>query len=90
MTRIYLAECYWPDVSEALLAEAAERVERAAARLRDDGADVGHLGTVLMAADEIVFCLFRGREQDVRELSLAAGLPFERVVGAEWLEPAAQ
>jgi hypothetical protein len=76
----YLAECYWPGVSEQKLAAAARRAREAASELRREGAEVDFLGSILIPADETVFCLFEGREADVRAVSERAGIPFERVL----------
>jgi hypothetical protein len=38
------------------------------------------LGSILVLADETVFCLFDGLEADVRTVSEQAGVPFERVL----------
>lgn len=78
--RSYLVECYWPGVSEASLATAARRVRLAAAELRQHGHDVAFLSSILVPADETVFCLFEGCETDVRAVSEQAGMPFERVL----------
>jgi hypothetical protein len=79
-TRSYLVECYWPGVSEAALVMAAQRARTAAADLRRQGGDVDFLSSILVPADETVFCLFEGREADVRAASELAGVPFERVL----------
>lgn len=82
-----LVECYWPDVSEAELSAVAGRVQEAASAARSTGAEVAYLGAFLMPAEETVFCLFDGGEDDVRAISVQAKLPFERVLIARWLEP---
>jgi hypothetical protein len=79
-TRSYLVECYWPGVSEEALVKAARRARRAASELRRDGGDVDFLSSILVPADETVFCLFEGCEADVRAASEQAGMPFERVL----------
>jgi hypothetical protein len=78
--RGYLVECYWPGVSEEALVGASRRASEAAAELRRDGGDVDFLSSVLVLVDETVFCLFQGREADVRAASSRAGMPFERVL----------
>jgi hypothetical protein len=79
-TRSYLVECYWPGVSEQKLALSVERARAAARELRRRGRQVEFVGTILVPADETVFCLFEGAEQDVRSVSSQAGVPFERVL----------
>jgi len=76
----YLVECYWPGVSEEKLALASQRVRRAAYGLRRHGRELRFRGSILVPADETVFCLFDGVEADVRAVSEEAGMPFERVL----------
>jgi hypothetical protein len=78
--RGYLAECYWPGVSAEKLAVAVERAEQAADELRGHGRSLHFLGSILVPADEVVFCLFDGEEADVRAVSEKAGGPFERIL----------
>ncbi len=75
----YLVESYWPGVSEVQLAEAAARARDAVAELRRRGREVEFLGSILVPADETVFWQFEGREEDVRAVSVSAGVPFERI-----------
>jgi hypothetical protein len=86
---MHLVECYWPDITDAKLTAAARRVEEATSTARTAGANVTYLGALLMPEEETLFCLFDGREDDVRGISLQARLPFERVVALRWLEPEA-
>lgn len=78
--RSYLVECYWPGVSEEKLAAAAQRAQTAASELRRQGREFRFRGSILVVADETVFCLFEGLEADVRAVSEQAGIPFERVL----------
>ncbi|HJQ43092.1 MAG TPA: hypothetical protein VJ831_08405 [Jatrophihabitantaceae bacterium] len=84
---MHLVECYWPDITDAKLTAATRSVEEATSAARTAGADVAYLGALLMPEEETVFCLFNGREDDVRAISLQAQLPFERVLALRWLEP---
>jgi Protein of unknown function (DUF4242) len=79
-SRSYVVECYWPGVSEEKLARAVLRVRKAANELRRQGGRVDFVGSILVPADETVFCLFDGVEADVRAASERAGVPFERVL----------
>jgi hypothetical protein len=73
MARTYLVECYWPGVSEALLAESMDVAARA------DG--VRHLESLLIPADEIVLAVFEASStESVGEATRAAALPCERVI----------
>jgi len=78
--RGYLVECYWPGVSADKVAAAVERAEQAASELRSHGRPVHVLGSILVPADETVFCFFDGQEADVRAVSEKAGVPFERIL----------
>jgi hypothetical protein len=76
----YLVECFWPGVSSEQTAAAARRAQWAARGLRRQGRPLHFLGSILIPADETVFCLFEGTEADVRTVSKQAGVPFERVL----------
>lgn len=78
--RGYMVECYWPGVNAGKLAAAVERAEQAADELRSQGHSLHFLGSILVPADEVVFCLFDGAEADVRAVSEKAGVPFERIL----------
>jgi len=75
-----LVECYWPGVSEPQLDLVLARIRTAAHDLRRHGRQVELVGTILVPVDETVFCLFDGRERDVRTASAQAGVPFGRVL----------
>jgi hypothetical protein len=79
-TRSYLVECYWPGVDEDKLAAVVRRALAAASDLRNSGRRVYFVGSILVPADETVFCLFDGAEEDVRAVSERAEVPFERVL----------
>jgi hypothetical protein len=76
----YLVECYWPGVSVEKLVDALRRIRETQSRLQGHGADVELLGSILVPVDETVFCLFDGREADVRAVNEQAGFLFERVL----------
>ena len=82
VTTSYLVECYWPGVSAEKFAASVKRVRATASALRRQGGNVTFLGSILVPADESVFCLFDGVEADVRAASEQAGVPFERVLEA--------
>jgi hypothetical protein len=79
-TKSYLVEWYWPGVSAEKLAASTKRVRDRASALRRQGGNVTFLGSILVPADESVFCLFDGVEADVRAASEQAGVPFERIL----------
>jgi hypothetical protein len=79
-TGTYLAECFWPGVTTAQLADAAERAAR-------DG-NASCLELILLPADEIVLGLYLAPSPAaVTEASRRAGLPAERVVRSVHIKP---
>jgi hypothetical protein len=86
----FIAECFWPDMSEAKVRAAGTRVRRAAHAASRDGADVHYLGAILIPADEVAFCLFEGSSAElVRKVSQRAEIPFERILETVRLDPTA-
>jgi hypothetical protein len=85
-SRIYLVECYWPGVSQKMLTTAVVRLRKAAIELRHRGRDVNFVGSILVPADETVFCLLDGDEADVRAITEEAGIPLERLLESHWIE----
>ena len=78
----FLVECFWPGVSEAKLAAAAERSAHDRSAVCDE--------LILVPADEIVLCLFRAASATaIRDASRRAGLPSERIVEAIRISPGA-
>jgi Protein of unknown function (DUF4242) len=76
----YLAECFWPGVTEAKLAAAAERVA--------DDRSVTCQQLIFIPADEIVLCLFQApSEAAINEAARRAGLPSERIVESIRIRP---
>ena len=78
----YLVECYWPGVDEAKLSEAVQRAKAVLSMRGRAGRRVEFVGAILVPADETVFCLFDGAEEDVRSVTEQAGVPFERVLAS--------
>ena len=76
----YLAECFWPGVTEPDLCALDERIVAATAELAGTGSAPQYLGSILMCADEVVLCLFEGSEADVRAAAEQAAIPFERIL----------
>ena len=73
----FIAECFWPDVSEADLEALDRRVAQAAS-----GLDVRYLGSILLREDEVVLCQFDGAPDTVRAVAERAQVPFERILHA--------
>jgi hypothetical protein len=77
---VFVAECFWPGVSETKLAAVAERAAR------DTG--VACLELILIPADEIVLGLFRAPTAGAADdAARRAGLPAERIVASVRIRP---
>jgi len=73
----YLAECLWPGVTEADLADIDVRAKAAA----DPSRAVHYVGSVLVPADGVVFCFFEGPSAAlVESVARSAAIPFDRVL----------
>ncbi len=72
-----VAECLWPGVTAALLCDLEERVRHECSWL---GRPAQYLGSILIPQDEVVFCIFRGRLEEVRQAAQAAGVPYDRLL----------
>jgi len=74
-TTEYVAECFWPGVTEADLSALDARARASTS------AEVHYLSSVLMPNDEVVFCFFDGPSAEaVRAVAERAEIPFERIV----------
>jgi hypothetical protein len=72
----YLAECLWPGVTKADLADLDARV-----RATVVGGEVRYLGSMLVPGDEVVFCFFEAPTVDaVEAVAGRAEIPFERIL----------
>lgn len=77
----YIAECLWPGVTRSDVAELETRAAASAATTAAGAEAVRYLGSVLLPADEVVFCFFSGPSSTaVEAVARAAGIPFERVL----------
>ena len=76
----YLAECFWPGVTEPDLCALDERIVAATVELAGTGSVPQYLGSILMRDDEVVLCLFDGPEAEIRAAVERAGVPFERIL----------
>jgi hypothetical protein len=76
----FVAECFWPGVTELDLG-ALDRLATAAAEdLSRAGEPVRYLGSILMRVDEVVLCRFEGGADAVRLVAERAAIPFDRIV----------
>ena len=77
-TSEYLAECLWPGVTEADLADLDSRARASA---EAGTGDVRYVGSTLVPSDEVVFCFFEGPSaQAVQVVAERAAIPFERIL----------
>lgn len=79
-----MAECFWPDVQADMVDRAAARIRDRAAEITNGGSGVELTGTILVPGDEVVFYLFNGSAEAVRETCARAEIPCERVVESVW------
>jgi len=84
----FMAECFWPDMSEAKVQAAGTRAGHAARAASRDGDAVRYLGAILIPADEVAFCLFEASSAKlVQKISERAQIPFERILATVRLDP---
>lgn len=77
----YLAECFWPGISQEELDSLNTRARESAAATSGTGIEVRYLGSMLMPEDEVVFCFFDGPSADaVRDVAQRANIPYARIV----------
>lgn len=87
---VYVVERYVPGLSRSDLLAALQRLREATRELRKEGAPVRYLGSTIVLEDEACFCQFEGSsEEAVAEANRRAGVPFDRIVSAVAVLPAA-
>jgi Protein of unknown function (DUF4242) len=85
----FMAECFWPGVTEQKVKDAGARGRRAAQALSSQDAYARYVGSILVPADEIAFCLFEASSiETATEVNERAGIPFERILEVVRLDPA--
>ena len=79
--RIYLVERYLPRLDQRAAVSLAERLTAAATAMRDEGAHVWWLASIVLAGEEACFCVF-GADSAllVRAANERAAAPFDRIV----------
>jgi hypothetical protein len=81
---VFVVERYIPDLDRDALLRRLEALEPATAELRREGTFVRYLGSMIVVEDDACFCQFEAEsEAAVREANRRAGVPWDRVVGAE-------
>jgi hypothetical protein len=78
----FVAECFWPGVTDRDLQALDERAAGSASTLASEGETVSYLGSILVRDDEVVLCLFEGSAAAVQLAAERAGIPFERILEA--------
>jgi hypothetical protein len=74
----YVAECFWPDVTQSDLEALDARVRQVSRVARERR--VRYLGSILLRQDEVVLCQFEGSAGAVRDIAERAQIPFERIL----------
>ena len=81
---MFLVERYWPGISREQLADAEQRMRRAARDLARTGMAIRILSSTFIPAEEVVLTLFEAaEEEDVIEANRRSGVPFDRVQPVE-------
>lgn len=81
--RTYLVECFAPGIEPPSVEAAARRARASAAALQAEGRDVNYVNAILVCDDEVIFHVFTAEGPEaVREASVRAQVPFERIVEA--------
>jgi hypothetical protein len=77
----FMAECFWPGVTTAKVAEVGERLREAARAIDSHGRTARYIGSILVPTDEIALCLFEAPSKAMASrLSTDAEVPSERVI----------
>ena len=76
----FVAECFWPGVTEQDVRLLGDRIRAAVAQLDGDGRALRYSGSLFMTTDEVVLCVFEGSEELVRRVAEQAAVPFDRIV----------
>ena len=82
-TTTFLVERYWPGIDEAGARAVVARLEARARDMSAEGEDIGHVGSILMPADEVVFSLITARDEAMaRDLNVRADARIDRIAAA--------
>ncbi len=81
--RMFLVERYWPGIDARRAAAVVSSLEAAARQLTAEGTPVGHVGSFLMPADQVVFSLMTAADEAVvRAANDRAAAPLDRIATA--------
>ena len=79
--RSYVAECFWPGVTQDDLVQLNARVLASLDRTSGVPKRVRYLGALLLPTDEVVFCFFDGPSaKAVEVVARRAKIPFDRIL----------
>ncbi len=82
----YMVERHLPGFTREQLPAAAGAAKRTTVEMADEGTPIRYLRSTFVPAEEKCFCLFEGAsEEDVRVAQERAGLPYDRIVEAEFI-----
>lgn len=77
----YLVECYTPGIEQNAIEAMAQRARDKVAALRARGRSIEYVRAIFVPDDEVVFHTFLSDDiEAVREASVAAEIPFERII----------
>jgi hypothetical protein len=77
----FMAECFWPGVTEKHVLDAGARARRAARSASANGDVARYLGSILVPIDEIALCLFEATSREAAAgINRQAAIPFERII----------
>jgi hypothetical protein len=86
--KAFMAECFWPGVTEQQVVEAGTRARQAARSAHSSGGRAHYLGAILVPADEIALCLLEAPSIEAAlDVNRRAELPSERVIEIMRLTP---
>jgi hypothetical protein len=84
----FAAELYLPSAGPDCFPAIADRARAAADEMASEGYEIHYRGAVLLTEDETCFCFFEARSEDeIREASRRAAVPFDRIVPADGVPP---
>ncbi|MDQ2911021.1 MAG: DUF4242 domain-containing protein [Actinomycetota bacterium] len=82
----YMVERHLPGFTNEQLPGAASAAKSTTAAMAQEGTPVRYLRSTFIPAEEKCFCLFEGPSEDaIREANERAGLPYDRIVEAEFV-----
>jgi hypothetical protein len=81
-----MVERHLPGFTQEQLPGAAGAAKSATAQMTDEGTPIRYLRSTFVPAEEKCFCLFEGpSEEAIKQANERAGLPYERIVEAEFI-----